>query len=56
MYIEKSMNIKQRQVMIMNKPVMKKGALKRLLKMLYESYPKLLVITLGFILFNAIIE
>ena len=40
----------------MNKPVMKKGALKRLLKMLYESYPKLLVITLGFILFNAIIS
>lgn len=40
----------------MNKPVMKKGALKRLLKMLYSSYPKLLVITLGFILFNAIIS
>lgn len=40
----------------MNKPVMKKGVLKRLLKMLYNSYPKLLIITILFIVLNAVVS
>ena len=40
----------------MNKPVMKKGILKRLLKMLYNSYPKLLIITILFIVLNAVVS
>ena len=40
----------------MNRPVMKKGILKRLIKMLFESYPRLLVVTIGFITLNAVVS
>ena len=40
----------------MNRPVMKKGILKRLIKMLFESYPRLLVVTICFITLNAVVS
>ena len=51
------MNHKIRQVMIMNRrPKPAKGTLKRLLKSLFASYPRLLPLAMCFIIFSAIVS